>query len=168
MSIETAVARIQAIQSAFAPPVPPAPAPAPPDASFAGQLQSAMGTGAAGASASPTFPKATPGQYPHLDGDLDGNPELLAKLEALAAQKGMRFHLTSGLRTTAEQQRLWDNRGSNPYPVAQPGTSRHESGNAADVTIGGRAIQDVISAAELRAAGIAPLAGDAVHVELPR
>jgi hypothetical protein len=168
MSIETAVARIQAIQSAFAPPAPPAPAPAPADASFAGRLQSAMGPGAAGASASPAFPKAAPGQYPHLDGDLDGNPELLAKLEALAAEKGMKFHVTSGLRTHAEQQRLWDNRHSNPYPVARPGTSRHHSGDAADVTIGGRAIQDVISAAELRAAGIAPLAGDAVHVELPR
>jgi LAS superfamily LD-carboxypeptidase LdcB len=165
MSLETAVARIQAIQSAFAPPQPqPAPTAAPADASFAGQLQSAMGTQGA---ASPSFPKAAPGQYPHLDGDLDGNPELLARLEALAAKKGVKFHLTSGLRTHAEQQRLWDNRGSNPYPVARPGTSRHESGNAADVTIGGRAIQDVISAAELRAAGIAPLAGDAVHVELP-
>jgi hypothetical protein len=56
--------------------------------------------------------------------------------------------------------------GSNPVPVAKPGTSRHESGRAADVTIGGRPIQSVISASELRAAGLAPLRGDAVHVEL--
>jgi hypothetical protein len=35
------------------------------------------------------------------------------------------------------------------------------------VTIGGRAIQDVIARDELIRAGIAPLAGDAVHVELP-
>jgi hypothetical protein len=35
------------------------------------------------------------------------------------------------------------------------------------VTIGGRPIQDVIPADELRAAGLNPLAGDAVHVELP-
>jgi hypothetical protein len=34
------------------------------------------------------------------------------------------------------------------------------------VTIGGRAIQDVIGAAELQGAGLSPLAGDAVHVEL--
>jgi hypothetical protein len=170
VSLESSLARIQAIETAFAPPKPPQPAPAtgPADASFASTLQTAMGTGAAGGTASPTFPKAAPGQYPHLTGDLDGNPELLARLEALAAKKGMKFHLTSGLRTHAEQERLWNNRGSNPYPVARPGTSRHESGNAADVTIGGRAIQDVIGAAELRAAGIAPLAGDAVHVELPR
>jgi uncharacterized protein YcbK (DUF882 family) len=110
---------------------------------------------------------APPGTYPHLSGDLDANPELLQKLEALAAQRGEHFNITSGGRSFAEQQRLWNGRGSNPYPVAQPGTSRHETGRAADVTIGGRAIQTVIGADELRAAGLAPLAGDAVHVELP-
>ena len=158
MSLDTAIARIQAIQSAFAPPAPAAAAPQPAAASgssFAGQLQQAI--------AAP----APAGSYKHLDGDLDANPELLKRLDALAAQRGMHFHITSGLRTRAEQQALWDARGSNPYPVAQPGTSRHESGNAADVTINGQAIQTVFSAAELQAAGIAPLSGDAVHVELP-
>jgi len=119
------------------------------------------------ASADQTFAKAAPGTYAHLDGDLDANPELLQRLEALAARRGQHFHITSGGRSFAEQQHLWDGRGSNPYPVARPGTSRHETGRAADVTIGGRAIQDVIGAAELRAAGLAPLSGDAVHVELP-
>jgi DNA-binding response OmpR family regulator len=93
--------------------------------------------------------------------------ELLARLEALAAQRGATFNVTSGLRTIAEQQRLWDNRHSNPFPVARPGTSRHQDGHAADVTIGGRPIQDVIGADQLRAAGLNPLSGDAVHVELP-
>ncbi len=59
-----------------------------------------------------------------------------------------------------------DRRATNPFPVARPGTSRHEHGTAADVTVGGRPIQDVISRDELVRAGIAPLAGDAVHVEL--
>ena len=169
MSLESALARIQALETAFAPPPPPQPAPtaAPGDASFASTLQSAMGTDGAGTAAPPAFGKAAPGQYPHLSGDLDGNPELLRRLEALAAKRGEKFHVTSGLRTVAEQQRLWNNRHSNPYPVARPGTSNHHDGNAADVTIGGRAIQDVIPAAELRAAGLHPLAGDAVHVELP-
>ena len=111
---------------------------------------------------------APSGSYAHLSGDLDANPELLARLERLAAARGETFEITSGLRTTAEQQALWDRRASNPYPVARPGTSRHEHGNATDVTIGGRAIQDVISRDELVRFGIAPLAGDAVHVELPR
>ena len=165
VSLESALARIQALETAFAPPQPPQPAPptGPADASFASTLQTAMG----GEAAAPAGGKAAPGQYPHLSGDLDGNPELLQRLEALAAKKGMKFHVTSGLRTHAEQQRLWDNRHSNPYPVARPGQSNHHDGRAADVTIGGRAIQDVISAAELRAAGLHPLAGDAVHVELP-
>ena len=124
-------------------------------------------TSAAATSGDQTFPQAAPGTYAHLSGDLDSNPELLQRLEALAAKRGQHFNITSGGRSFAEQQRLWDGRGSNPYPVARPGTSRHETGRAADVTIGGRAIQDVISAADLRAAGLAPLAGDAVHVELP-
>jgi len=154
MSIDSVMSRIAALQGVAAPVAPTQTAAiraAAPETSFAAVLQ-----------------QATAGTYPHLSGDLDSNPELLGRLEALAARRGENFTVTSGGRTFAEQQRLWDGRGSNPYPVARPGTSRHESGNAADVTIGGRAIQDVIGAAELQAGGIAPLAGDAVHVELPR
>jgi hypothetical protein len=156
MSIESVMSRIAQIQGGLAAPAP-APTPAPaasPTTSFASTLQSAMAP-------------AAPGTFPHLTGDLDASPELLSRLEALAAQRGETFDITSGGRTYAEQERLWNARGSNPYPVAHPGSSRHESGNAADVTIGGQAIQDVIGAAELQAAGLSPLAGDAVHVELP-
>jgi hypothetical protein len=165
MSIETVMSRIAAIQGGLAGPQATAPAPAAappatPATSFASTLQQAMGP-------NQPFPSSAPGTYAHLDGDLDANPELLRRLDALAAQRGETFHVTSGGRTYAEQERLWNARGSNPYPVAHPGSSRHESGNAADVTIGGRAIQDVIGAAELHAAGLSPLAGDAVHVELP-
>jgi hypothetical protein len=164
MSIESVMGRIAEIQGAFAPPAaPPAQTAAPTGTqagSFASTLQGAMAAGPA-----PT--QAAPGTYPHLSGDLDANPALLQRLEALAAQRGEHFTITSGGRSYAEQQRLWDARGSNPYPVARPGTSRHETGRAADVTIGGRAIQTVIGADELRAAGLAPLSGDAVHVELP-
>lgn len=168
MSLETALARIQALETAFSPPPPPQPAPPAGDSSFAGTLQAAMGATAPEAGGGPPpFGSAAPGQYPHLRGDLDSDPELLRRLEALAAQRGETFNVTSGLRTVAEQQRLWDNRHSNPYPVARPGSSNHHDGEAADVTIGGRAIQDVISAAELRAAGLYGLPGDAVHVELP-
>jgi hypothetical protein len=162
MSIESVMARIAEIQGVSAPPAAPAATAAAtgtPSTSFASTLQSAMAPTAA--------VQGAPGTYPHLSGDLDSNPALLQRLEALAAQRGEHFNVTSGLRTLAEQQRLWDGRGSNPFPVARPGTSRHESGNAADVTIGGRPIQQVIGAAELRAAGLNPLAGDAVHVELP-
>src|SRR5436853_2705007 len=164
MSIESVMSRIAEIQGALAPPAPvqqPTAAPAAASGtSFQSQLQGAMAPKATGA-------QAAAGTYPSLDGDLDSNPELLRRLEALAEKRGEHFHITSGLRTYAEQMRLWNSRGSNPFPVARPGTSRHETGRAADVTIGGRPIQSVISASELRAAGLNPLAGDAVHVELP-
>jgi hypothetical protein len=156
MSIESVMSRIAAIQGVL-PAAPPAPAPVA-GTPFATALQGAM---------APTPAAAPAGTYPHLSGDLDANPELLRRLEALAAKRGEHFTITSGLRTYAEQMRLWNGRGSNPYPVARPGTSRHESGRAADVMIGGRDIQSVISAAELRSAGLNPLAGDSVHVELP-
>ena len=149
--------RVAALQTWAAPPAPPV---AQPPASTGATFQAALAQAVGGAS--------PPAAYDHLSGELDANPELLARLERLAASRGETFEVTSGLRTTAEQQALWDRRATNPYPVARPGTSRHEHGNAADVTIGGRAIQDVVSRDELIRAGLAPLAGDAVHVELPR
>jgi hypothetical protein len=156
VSIDTAMARIAALQSFIAPP-PPAPvaAPAVQGTSFAATLAQAQAT-----------PAQAPGSYPHLTGDLDANPELLQRLDTLAAQRGETWEITSGLRTVAEQQVLWDNRHTNPFPVARPGTSNHQHGNAADVSVNGRPIQEVVPAAELIRAGIKPLAGDAVHVEL--
>ena len=181
MSLQAVLARISEIQGAMAPVQPTQPAtpvaPATPTStgsdSFASQLQGAMTGASAGpaaaapGAAAPAFGKAAPGTYPHLTGDLDASPEILQKLEALAARKGVTFNVNSGFRSIAEQQRLWDNRASNPNPVAVPGKSRHQSGRAADVSIGGRPIQSVLSAAEIRAAGLVPLAGDPPHVELP-
>jgi hypothetical protein len=173
VSLESAVARLNEFCSAFAAPAAPAPtapAAAPSgkasgDASFAGRLAQAK-------RAQDTAPeqgeKSKRAGYPHLSGDLDASPALLRRLEGLAAQRGEKWHVTSGHRTYQEQARLWANRHANPYPVARPGTSRHEGGNAADVTIGGRPIQHVVPAAALRRHGITPLAGDAVHVELAR
>ena len=169
MSIESAMMRMATLQSWTAAPAPvatPAAAPvttAAPGAgtSFQAQLASAMTPPAAA-------PTAAPGTYPHLSGDLDANPELLARLESLAAARGETFEVTSGTRTVAEQQVLWDNRASNPFPVAPPGTSLHQHGNAADVTVNGVPIQNAISRDELVRAGLSPLAGDEVHVELPR
>jgi hypothetical protein len=179
MSIEAAVARIALLQSAFQPPAP-APAPTARASASGPSFAAALGTAMSTSSTTPTaaaapatlssvaaLPSTAPaGTYPQLSGDLDASPELLARLDRLAASRGERWNVTSGLRTDVEQASLWANRASNPYPVARPGTSLHRSGIAADVTIGGRAIQDVVPAGELRAAGLEPLAGDAVHVEL--
>ena len=43
-----------------------------------------------------------------------------------AQLKGWSGRLSSGFRSYAKQKQLWNNRGSNPYPVAPPGTSNHE------------------------------------------
>jgi D-alanyl-D-alanine carboxypeptidase len=164
VSLETTLARIAQIQSALQPPAPPAQAVQPPrERSFDAQLRGAMSAPAATAAG---VAPAAPGQYPHLQGDLDASPEILRRLEALAARRGETFNVTSGHRSIEEQQRLWDNRHSNPFPVAPPGSSRHQSGRACDVTVNGQPIQDVVSDAELRQFGLVPLKGDAVHVEL--
>ena len=53
---------------------------------------------------------------------------------AYREQFGKELPITSGFRTRENQQRLYDQRGTNPNPVAKPGTSLHESGNAADIS----------------------------------
>lgn len=66
---------------------------------------------------------STPGLTP-------GMQAAIARAEALLGEP---IPIVSGWRSRADQQRLWDNRASNPYPVARPGTSNHERGIAIDV-----------------------------------
>ena len=65
------------------------------------------------------------------------SPDLADRLEQAKAayqkQFGKPLPITSGFRTKEEQQRLFDQRKSNPNLVAAPGTSLHESGNAVDI-----------------------------------
>ena len=70
--------------------------------------------------------------------------------------------LSSGFRTRADQQRLYDNRASNPNPVARPGSSNHERGMAADI-----AGMTPEQRAMLPQYGLSqPVANDPPHVEL--
>lgn len=67
-------------------------------------------------------------------------PELLPwaqKLYDLANRAGVRPTVTSSLRSTAQQQRLYDEflQGKSQYPVAKPGTSAHEFGYAFDLAV---------------------------------
>lgn len=69
-------------------------------------------------------------------GPTDGlTPELLAAVARAEALLGRPIPITSGWRSPAQQQWLWDHRASNPYPVARPGTSEHERGLAIDVAL---------------------------------
>jgi peptidoglycan hydrolase-like protein with peptidoglycan-binding domain len=52
---------------------------------------------------------------------------------AAAKADGVELRITSGYRSHAEQQKLWD-ANPNPKYVARPGTSNHEKGNAIDFT----------------------------------
>ena len=51
---------------------------------------------------------------------------------AAAKKDGVDLGIESGMRTRAEQQKLWDRYGHNTARVARPGTSNHEKGNAID------------------------------------
>jgi hypothetical protein len=70
--------------------------------------------------------------------------------------------MTSGVRSTADQARLYADRDNNPNPVAVPGTSAHERGAAVD--IGG---MSPAARSQLPQYGLAqPVANDPPHVQL--
>lgn len=62
---------------------------------------------------------------------------LAEQLVELARQAGWDPRVTSVLRSTAKQRRLYAAflRGETPYTVAKPGTSMHERGIAFDVSV---------------------------------
>jgi hypothetical protein len=60
-------------------------------------------------------------------------PEMIAAIRRAEALLGRPIPITSGWRSRADQERLWEHRATNPYPVARPGTSNHERGIAIDV-----------------------------------
>jgi hypothetical protein len=74
------------------------------------------------------------GGRPGGGGDRAGlAPAMVEALGRVDALLGRTVTVASGLRTRAEQQALWDRRHVNPYPVARPGTSDHETGLAVDI-----------------------------------
>src|SRR5438105_1469190 len=48
---------------------------------------------------------------------------------------GISYTITSGARSYAAQAALYANRFTNPNPVAPPGSSKHESGLAVDISV---------------------------------
>ena len=60
-------------------------------------------------------------------------PALVAALARASEVLGVPVPITSGWRSAVQQEALWAGRASNPFPVARPGTSAHERGEAVDV-----------------------------------
>jgi hypothetical protein len=104
-----------------------------------------------------------------LRGKIDGlEPELLAGLEQVARAIGKPIEIISGLRTREEQEELYRRYLNGTGNLAAvPGTSRHESGQAADVYVDGVPLANVEGARQAASdAGLGfPVAGEAWHVE---
>lgn len=60
-------------------------------------------------------------------------PVMVAAVARASQLLGEDVVVVSGWRSRADQERLWEARFTNPYPVAMPGTSLHEQGLAIDV-----------------------------------
>jgi hypothetical protein len=122
---------------------------------YLGSLGGPMGSGAPQGNAGPLVPNdsnAIPGTV--------GMNQRLADLSQDFIQDNPNTYLSSGVRSTADQARLYADRGNNPNPVAPPGTSRHERGLAVD--IGGMTPEQ---RAMLPQYGLAqPVANDPPHV----
>jgi LAS superfamily LD-carboxypeptidase LdcB len=61
-------------------------------------------------------------------------PAMAAAIATTEDRVAYGLAVTSGFRSFAEQTWLWEHRDSNQYPVARPGTSRHETGLAIDIS----------------------------------
>jgi len=91
-------------------------------------------------------------------------PAMLAALARAEQILGRPVPISSGYRSAADQRRLWEGRAANPYPVARPGTSRHELGLAVDVP---SAFASLLAAVGTDAGLCRPLPRtDPVHFEL--
>lgn len=113
-----------------------------------------------------------PDPHPNVIGDLDGlDPDLVARLDRVGLAIGRTIYIRSGFRSYAQQQILWRNYQAGVGPLAaRPGTSRHESGGAADCQLDDRDGLNIGDHPDARAAmrkhGLClPVPGERWHVE---
>ncbi len=106
----------------------------------------------------------------YVTGDIEGlNEDLLNRLAQVGEKLGVPVHITSGFRSREEQERLYQMylNGTGNL-AAKPGTSKHETGNAADCSIGGVNIGAYPGAIDaMREVGLGlPVGGENWHVEI--
>lgn len=104
-----------------------------------------------------------------LRGDLDFDRKTMVKLAKVARDTKTVLHVNYGKRSYAEQKALWDKYGS--PRAARPGTSRHETGLAADVVQASRKSRNLGDIKGARAAmkkhGLClPVPNETWHTEL--
>lgn len=104
-----------------------------------------------------------------LSGDLDFDRQLMVALAKVARDRKVKLHVNYGKRTYAEQAALYAKYG--PGRAAKPGTSRHETGKAADVVLRRMrwvnlgSIWGIRKFMRKRGVGL-PVSGEAWHAEL--
>ena len=89
-------------------------------------------------------------------------------LDSVVYQSGLQGRFTSGLRTRAEQTRLYNRflAGQSQFPAAPPGASAHEYGWAFDYVVVPEAYQTAVG--QFWASfGLGWSESDAIHFELP-
>lgn len=128
-------------------------------------------SGAAGASGGSPYTGGVPAEAGKwVEGDVQGlNPDLLQKLAQVGQRMGQKISISSGFRSRQEQEVLYQKylNGTGNL-AAKPGTSNHESGNAADVKIGGQSLGDNAQARQIALElGLHfPVPGEPWHVEV--
>jgi hypothetical protein len=114
--------------------------------------------------------------YPFLHVDADTRPckpPVMRALNAVGRRLKRHLRIREGWRTRDQQQAFWEafeDRGYRPPLVARPGTSNHETGDAADVGVlpSGENLGSYGGARQaMRAEGLClPVPGEPWHVEI--
>ena len=87
-------------------------------------------------------------------------------LPRVAASQGFQVRITSGWRSYQTQMKLYNDwyRGLSNYPVARPGTSKHEKGEALDIlSTNTEALVAMLNSVGLSWVG----SNDPIHFEIP-
>jgi len=105
----------------------------------------------------------------NLDGLVDELRDSARELDAAVWQSGLQGYFSSTRRSTAEQTRLYRAylSGRSAFPVAKPGFSAHEYGEAFDYVVSPSEYQTNVGQTWVSWGGEWGGAADVVHFELP-
>lgn len=104
-----------------------------------------------------------------VNGLVDELRDAAVALDAAVWSSGLQGHFTSTRRSRSEQTRLYRAyiSGRHPFPVAPPGASAHEYGEAFDYLVSPQQYQQDVGLTWVDWGGVWGGAKDVVHFELP-